>query len=234
MSNLSPISRSRRWVSLLLCSLMALLLTAGASANPAADDIIGPERLVKVYKYDQSTQCNNDGIPLEKMQEELTEAGIRVHCAQKGNDGNAYPAVCGGATGNINIYQIDAGNLPLARRLGFAPVWELENYQDQPCRPEIPKVFKYDGSTQCNDDGIPLHVMAAELRRAGIDVQCSQKARDGLLYPPVCDGPTGIINVYQINPENIPDAMRLGFHPVSRLSEYQDRPCFWTGPVEPE
>lgn len=92
--------------------------------------------------------------------------------------------------------------------------------------PQI-KVFKYDQSTQCNNDGISLPAMAKELRRAGIDVQCSQKARDGFLYPAVCGGPTGIINVYQINPENIPDAQQLGFHPVSRLSEYQDRPCFW-------
>jgi len=91
------------------------------------------------------------------------------------------------------------------------------------------KVFKYDQSTQCNNDGIPLDVMEQELLRGGIDVKCSQKANDGLLYPAVCGGASGDINVYLIQPENIPDAEHLGFRHVRELTEYQDRPCPYFG-----
>lgn len=207
----------------ILVGIYSLLLTMTASAvgNPGQEIA----RQIKVFKYDQSTQCNNDGIPLKEMKQELTDAGIQVYCAQKGNDGNPYLAVCGGATGNINIYLIGISDLRLAQRLGFAPVRTLENYRDQPCKQHPPKVFKYDQSTQCNNDGIPLEVMERELIEAGIDVKCSQKANDGMMYPAVCGGGTGDINVYLIQPENIPDAAQLGFQHVTELTEYQDQPC---------
>ncbi len=207
-------------ILLSFCSLL-LAMTAAAADNLGQDFA----RQIKVFKYDQSTQCNDNGIPLEEMKQELTDAGIQVYCAQKGNDGNPYPAVCGGATGNINIYLIGTADLRLAQRLGFAPVRTLENYRDQPCKRYPPKVFKYNQSTQCNNDGIPLEVMERELVGAGIDVKCSQKANDGLMYPAVCGGATGEINVYTIQPENIPDAEQLGFRHVKELTEYQDQPC---------
>lgn len=206
-------------------------LYATAFARPAITADLGDpaaSNQVKVFKYDQSTQCNQDGVSLYEMQQELTNAGVTVHCAQKGHDGLLYPAVCGGATGTINVYLIDRRDFGQAVRLGFAPVSKLPQYEDSPCVSDvlsIPKVFKYDESTQCNDDGIPLTVMAENLLEAGIDIKCSQKAHDGLFYPAVCDGATGIINVYEISPENITDAQRLGFDPVSSLSDYQDQDC---------
>lgn len=217
--------------AILSCFVMLIGICATVSAKPTITEGLGvsaPSNQVKVFKYDQSTQCNQDGISLQEMQRELTNAGVTVHCAQKGHDGLLYPAVCGGAPGNINIYLIDRSDLGRAVRLGFAPVSRLAQYEDSPCIPQaplIPKVFKYDGSTQCNDDGIPLKAMAEDLLEAGIDIKCAQKAHDGLFYPTVCDGPTGIINVYEIYPENLTDAQRLGFESVSSLSDYQDQPC---------
>jgi hypothetical protein len=219
---------SNNRLATLVLSGFILMLAFGAQsalADRFAENPGNQDRQVKVFNYDESTQCNDDGIPLEEMQRQLTDAGIAVHCAQKGNDGNAYPAVCGGASGDINIYLIDRRDVRLAKRLGFRPVSELENYQDKPCRPQSPKVFKYDGSTQCNEDGIPLEKMKRKLMAAGNDVKCSQKAHDGLLYPAVCDGATGNINVYLIHPHNIPDAEKLGFRSVSELTDYQDQSC---------
>ncbi len=214
-----------------LFSLMVALLFSLAAFPSFADkgaDILrpGPEpvdRQLKIFKYMESTQCNNDGIPLKKMAEELRAAGIRFTCAHHGNDGMAYPTVCGGATGDINVFRIYRSDLPLARRLGYAPVSTLPQYQDRPC--PAPKVFKYDGSTQCNNDGIPLKKMAQELIDGGVDVICAQKASDGMMYPAVCGGASGVINVYLIHPENLPDAEALGFASVGELPQYQDTPC---------
>lgn len=88
---------------------------------------------VKVYKSDGSLQCEGGGIPLEAMEEELTEVGINVFCAQKANDGMARITVCGADTGNINVYTIDRADLPAAEALGFGPVAELPEYRDEAC-----------------------------------------------------------------------------------------------------
>lgn len=89
--------------------------------------------IIKVFKYDGSVQCSNDEIPLEDMEQELEDAGVTVYCSQKGGDGVAYPAVCGEATGLINIYEIDILDLSAAIGLGFGSVDDLPFYEDQAC-----------------------------------------------------------------------------------------------------
>jgi hypothetical protein len=89
----------------------------------------------KVFKYDGSVQCTNPGISVEDMAAELTGAGIEVLCGQKGSDGYAYAAVCGAGTGGINVYTISVDDLADVEALGFAPVRDLPEYQDQPCSP---------------------------------------------------------------------------------------------------
>jgi hypothetical protein len=224
-NDLLSLRKSLLLVLVFAFNLLAFNSYAVNSPSASAEDLRpGPiERQLKIFKYAQSTQCNNDGIPLKKMAEELKAAGITFTCAQRANDGMAYPAVCGGATGDINVFQIYSSDLPLARRLGYAPVSTLPEYQDRPCGEA--KVFKYDGSTQCNNDGIPLKKMAQELTAGGIDVICAQKASDGMMYPAVCGGGTGAINVYLIHKENVQDAEALGFASVNELPQYQDTPC---------
>jgi len=90
-------------------------------------------RQTKVFKSDNSKQCESAGISLADMRKELTSAGIDVICAQKGNTGMAQPAVCGGSTGNINVYLIHTNNLPDAEKLGFKSVSELPEYKDSQC-----------------------------------------------------------------------------------------------------
>ena len=88
---------------------------------------------IKVYKSDGSIQCENTGVELNTMALELTNVGIDVICAQKGHDGLMRAAVCGADTGNLNIYEINSVNLPDAEPLGFKPVYDLSEYQDQKC-----------------------------------------------------------------------------------------------------
>ena len=97
-------------------------------------------------------------------------------------------------------------------------------FHDNDSQP-LEKVFKSDGSVQCGDSGIELEVMAQELINNGIDVICSQKGNDGMVYPAVCGAGTGSINIYTIHRANLPDAELLGFASVDILSEYRDQQC---------
>ncbi len=87
------------------------------------------------------------------------------------------------------------------------------------------KVYKYDGSVQCDVAGIAPEVMRQELINAGIDVICSQKGSDGLLYAASCGQGTGAINIYTIHSPNLIDAEALGYRNVTELTEYSDTPC---------
>lgn len=72
---------------------------------------------VKVFKSDESRQCQGGGIPIEKMQEELE--GINIIDSHPANDGKMRIQVCGAATGNINVFEINHEDLEKAQRLGF-------------------------------------------------------------------------------------------------------------------
>lgn len=109
---------------LLAVSLSLLISACGADSS---------EALVNVFKSDQSKQCEDNGIAADTMRKELLTAGIDVLCAQKSHDGLMRPAVCGGATGAINVYLIHSSNLGDATALGYAPVAELPGYQDKVC-----------------------------------------------------------------------------------------------------
>ncbi len=73
-----------------------------------------------IFNYDGSRQCEpGSGIALDTVANQLTEAGVRVISARKGNDGRMHPMVCGGNTGVINIFEIDAQDIDTAKALGF-------------------------------------------------------------------------------------------------------------------
>lgn len=111
----------------LLLTTCIFLLVACQHVEPSATSI-------KVYKYDGSVQCGYTGVELDAMALELTNAGIDVVCLQKGHDGLMRAAVCGAATGKLNIYTINKKHLPEAEALGFKSVDTLAEYQDQECK----------------------------------------------------------------------------------------------------
>ncbi len=119
--------------------LSALLLAALAGCaptvpQPAAAAAPQPS-VVMVFKSRGSVQCGDRGTAPELMRGELERAGVRVRSASCGSDGRMYPAVCGGATGEINLFEIDAADAERARALGFAPISELRGEaQLVPCR----------------------------------------------------------------------------------------------------
>lgn len=72
-------------------------------------------------------------------------------------------------------------------------------------------IYKYDGSVQCSQQAISLQAMEIDLVHAGIQVFEMRKASDNRLYPAVCGGKTGRMNVYSIKSSDLTRAQQLGF-----------------------
>lgn len=107
-------------------SLIVCLILAGCVHIREPDTVM-------VYKYDGSLQCEGDGESVETMRGELVQAGVEVICSQKARDGRVYPAMCGAATGRVNVYTIDAADLDAAEALGFKSVGTLPDARIPPC-----------------------------------------------------------------------------------------------------
>ncbi len=101
-------------------------------ANPDAFQLSGAKS-VTIYKSDESIQCERLGIAPEVMKVQLTEAGIKVMCAQKGDSGLSVLAMCGAPTTAINIYVIRVSDWPKAEKLGFKQIEELSEYTGRGC-----------------------------------------------------------------------------------------------------
>lgn len=107
-------------------SLIVCLVLAGCVHIREPDTIM-------VYKYDGSVQCEESGLAVEDMRRELARAGVEVVCGRKAQDGRVYPAMCGAATGRINVYTIDAADLDRAGTLGFRSIETLPDARIPPC-----------------------------------------------------------------------------------------------------
>ncbi|HEX4926213.1 MAG TPA: hypothetical protein VFV50_19120 [Bdellovibrionales bacterium] len=81
-----------------------------------------PTGTVRVYKPDGSKQCEGGGIELADMEKQLK--GIKVLAREKANDGKMRIQMCGADTGQLNVYEIPAGDLAKAQKAGFKE-WKL-------------------------------------------------------------------------------------------------------------
>ena len=96
----------------------SLLLTACASHSGSLKAPSRAATRIEVYRSDNAIQCQGGGISPEAMQRELS--GIQVFAARKDElRGVAFPSVCGGATGSINVYTIQQADQAAAEQRGF-------------------------------------------------------------------------------------------------------------------
>ena len=120
-------------------SLAALLMgcTApggSASATSAASATPG----VLVVKSRGSLQCDaSAGTPPAAMSAQLEAAGIAVRRSGCATDGRLHPARCGAPTGELNLFEIAAADLPKAEAQGFARLSGLRSDPASPPR-EVP------------------------------------------------------------------------------------------------
>ncbi|GGD07867.1 hypothetical protein [Halopseudomonas salina] len=96
--------------------LAGSLLALSGCSQAGSTDLVGE---VGIYLDSGSTQCRDDGMKLEEMQQLLGDADIPFSAATCGTDGNMYTAMCGSPDGRIGIFQIAPEHLQLARALGF-------------------------------------------------------------------------------------------------------------------
>jgi hypothetical protein len=88
------------------------------STPNAPEKNILPTDTVRVFKYDGSQQCGmGKAISLATMQNELK--GIQVISSENKADGLMHMTVCGGNTGNANVYTILKKDLASAAKAGF-------------------------------------------------------------------------------------------------------------------
>jgi hypothetical protein len=112
-----------------LCCLAILVGCDGTGADPQNDDTTS----VQVFISNGHTQCDNNGAPLAQTQMILVQGGIDVLGSACGTiTGVAYPAVCGAATGEINIHRVRRENVADAERLGFRNVSDIGTVSDVP------------------------------------------------------------------------------------------------------
>ncbi len=118
--------------------MLSLAAMLGACAAPPTGSAVEPPMdgpVVQVFKPRGAVQCGARGTPPEAMRADLERAGIRVRRATCGSDGRMRPAVCGGGTGEINLFDIAAADQARAQALGFAPLAQLRGAaQAAPCR----------------------------------------------------------------------------------------------------
>lgn len=73
------------------------------------------------------------------------------------------------------------------------------------------RIYKSDGSRQCEGGGISPEAMKKELQ--GIRVYAAEKQTlHGMMFPAVCGGQTGSINVYTIAEQDLSEAGKRGFN----------------------
>jgi hypothetical protein len=89
----------------------------------------------------------------------------------------------------------------------------------------VAEVFKHDGSVQCDGgEATSVDEMADELTSAGIEVFCSRKDQFVGGTCAACSCPSGQINVYTIDSQDVPDAESLGFT-FADPAIYDNKPC---------
>ncbi len=87
-------------------------------------------------------------------------------------------------------------------------------------------VYKYQGSRQCENGGIPLVEMQRQLQASGAIVTASSCGMDGRMYPAFCGGADGKINIFTVTSNSLNAAMSQGFTPMSSLPEAQKTNCY--------
>lgn len=181
--------------------ILLLLLTA----HP----VLGTDTGVTVYQLSGAAHClERAGMPPEKAADLLRAQGVAVLQAERRLLPLEGDRVCGAPTGEANVLTVAAADWtafvnqhPDAAGYGL---WVFDT-------PSL-EVYKYDGTLQCGlGQEVPLAEMAAELEAAGIRVEASRKARDGLAHIAVCGAATGAINAYTIPRDALAGARQLGF-----------------------
>jgi hypothetical protein len=88
---------------------------------------------LSVYRATGAVQCTGGGSTLEQDRQRLTDAGIQVLAATCGSNGRMFAQRCGGATGEIHVFDIPVSQKAAALTQQFRPLGELPGAQRFAC-----------------------------------------------------------------------------------------------------
>lgn len=87
------------------------------------------------------------------------------------------------------------------------------------------KIYKHQGSLQCQGGGVSLKQMRRQLLKAGVKVKQARCGVDGMMYPSVCGAADGKINIFTIPRVNLTKAQAQGFNLLQNLPDAQLMEC---------
>lgn len=91
---------------------------AGETKISPTTNMTNQNKKLKVYKPDGSVQCEQGtGTPAAEMAKQLGD--IKVYSSETKHDGLIRIQVCGQATGNCNVFEINESDFAKAEKLGF-------------------------------------------------------------------------------------------------------------------
>jgi hypothetical protein len=116
------------------CGYIAQEYIGGTNDSQKVATPLPSAESVELAVHMGSTQCMNDGTPLEEWVRQLTANGVEVRASSCGYTGNGYPAVCGGSDGRIAIVEVPSSLATTASNIGFFPLSSLPNAIKVACR----------------------------------------------------------------------------------------------------
>ena len=231
--------------TILFCLFPAVSYALMVKTQYSAHALSGGEGSVDMYKYSVDKENCDAGVsePWDAHQE-LSSVGVEVVSIHKGMDNLPYTVEhwdCSEDPHHINIVTIHntEQNIATAQSLGFQLCTELEE-QGGKCHAvsfsaltepadiiaeyekredsHVVSVYKNSGSKQCEpNSGMDVDSMEIELTDAQIVVYQRYKAVDGRIYPLVCGGSQGDINVYVVEKSALGKVHQLGFRECAYL-----------------
>lgn len=91
---------------------------AGQTEISPTTNMTNQNKKIKVYKPDGSVQCEpGTGTSVAEMAKQLGD--IKVYSSENKHDGLIRIQVCGQATGNCNVFEINEADFAKASILGF-------------------------------------------------------------------------------------------------------------------
>lgn len=117
---------------LLTASLLLVLGGCAAVTTPGAKP--AP---TDFFKHTGARQCETPSLSAARLRAEveaLGQAGIGVSRAQCGTDGNVYPAVCGGGTGDVWVVTVASASAPGMLSRGYRALDRALPIDTQACR----------------------------------------------------------------------------------------------------
>lgn len=112
-----------------------------------------------------------------------------------------------------------------AGSLVFLPAQLAARPAPPPASAYLVKIYKPQGSLQCQGGGESVSQMRRQLLKVGVKVKKASCGVDGLMYPAVCGAPDGKINIFTINRDGLAKAQAQGFGLLQNLPDAQLTGC---------